>query len=148
MRKNGVSGCARVLSVARPQVVPVGPWVQRVRDRLANPDPPVPSNDQAEAGGDFESLLILDPGWHDAASASQTKAASFGSRSGAVRRWRSRRAAGSVRSKYQAFPYERNENFISQERLFESGGVVAQHAQADDSSPSPSLRTPVAVRSP
>ena len=36
----------------------------------------------------------------------------------------------------KAFPYERNDNFIARERVFESGGVVAQTLQADDGSPS------------
>ncbi len=41
-----------------------------------------------------------------------------------------------------------NENFISEERAFESGGVIAPNAQTPDSSPSASLRMPAAVKRP
>ena len=51
---------------------------------------------------------------------------------------------GRASSPEAAFPYERNENFISEERVFESGGVIVPNAQADDSSPSARLRAPAA----
>ena len=47
-----------------------------------------------------------------------------------------------------ASPYERNGNFIYEERAVESGGVFVQNAHAGDSSLSASPTTPVAVRSP